>query len=93
MSIKRSKPRNFGSRDHDDSAGFGGKKEEAPKTWAEQTGGKEDAAFAPYAMTARFAKGALILHPKFGKGVVIGVEGAKVEVLFEDGQKKLGHAG
>ena len=37
-------------------------------------------------------KGQLLVHPKFGKGVVLGVEGQRIEVLFEDGPKKLGHA-
>jgi hypothetical protein len=32
-------------------------------------------------------------HPKFGKGLVMGVVGARIEVLFKDGRKKLGHAG
>ena len=43
-------------------------------------------------MTARFTKGQLLAHPKFGKGVVVAVEGQRIEVLFEDGPKKLGHA-
>ena len=47
----------------------------------------------PYAFTSRFEKGALLAHPKFGKGVVIDVEPQRVEVLFEDGPKKLGHGG
>ena len=58
-----------------------------PQTWAEATAGKPDTDFTPYAMTARFAKGALIQHPKFGKGVVVGVEAGRVEVLFEEGTK------
>ncbi len=43
-------------------------------------------------MTARFTRGQILVHPKFGKGVVVGVEGQRIEVLFEDGTKKLGHA-
>ena len=35
---------------------------------------------------------ALIKHSKFGKGLVIGVDGARIEVLFEDGTKKLAHS-
>lgn len=72
--------------------GFGSKPPPVVKTWSEQTAGKADADFQPYAMTSRFALGALIQHSKFGKGVVVGVEGARVEVLFEDGAKKLGHS-
>jgi len=43
-------------------------------------------------MSTRFSKGDLITHPKFGKGLVLGVEGTRIEVLFQDGKKKLGHA-
>jgi len=94
MSIKRTKQRGFSSRDSDEaSTGLGSKKVEPPKVWADETAGKDDAAFTPYALTTRFAKGALLAHPKFGKGIVIDVEGTRIEVLFEDGAKKLGHAG
>jgi len=94
MSIKRTKQRSFGSKDGDGSdTGFGGKKAEPAKVWADDVAGKDDASFTPYATSARFAKGALLSHPKFGKGLVLSVEGARIEVLFEDGPKKLGHAG
>jgi hypothetical protein len=94
MSIKRSKQRSFSSREKDEAnTGLGAVKVEPPKIWADETAGKDDAAFVPYALTARFAKGALLKHPKFGKGLVVAVEGTRVEVLFEDGVKKLGHAG
>jgi hypothetical protein len=94
MSIKRTKQRSFGGRDQDDGdTGFGAKKAEAPKVWADETAGKDDAAFAPYTPATKFAKGALLLHTKFGKGLVVAVEGARIEVLFEDGVKKLGHGG
>jgi len=94
MSIKRSKQRNFGSRDSDEAAtGFGSKKVELPKVWADETVGKPDSDFTPYTVTTKFAKGALLLHSKFGKGIVLDVEGARVEVLFAEGPKKLGHAG
>jgi hypothetical protein len=94
MSIKRTKTRNFGSRDETvPESGFGSKKVEVPKVWVDETSGKPDSAFTPYATTTKFAKGGLILHSKFGKGIVIDVEGLRVEVLFEDGAKKLGHAG
>jgi hypothetical protein len=94
MSIKRTKQRSFGSQNTDaPETGLGSKKVEPPKVWADEVAGKEDSAFTPYSMTARFAKGALVLHSKFGKGLVVGVEGPRLEVLFEDGVKKLGHAG
>ncbi len=94
MSIKRSKQRSFSAREQEEAeTGLGAKKVEPVKVWADETAGKDDAAFTPYAPTARFAKGALVLHSKFGKGLVVLVEGTRIEVLFEDGVKKLGHAG
>jgi hypothetical protein len=92
MSIKRTKQRSFGSRREGEDSAFGDPKPAEPvKTWAEHMEGKGDDAFAAYAMSATFQKGAYITHTKFGKGVVIGVEGPRIEVLFEDGSKKLGH--
>jgi hypothetical protein len=46
----------------------------------------------PYALASRFEKGVLVLHAKFGKGVVLAVEGTRIDVLFAEGRKKLGHA-
>jgi hypothetical protein len=95
MSIKRSKQVNYKSkfRDAPTEGPFAPKPADPELSWAEHTAGKEDAAFVPYAMTAKYEKGALIRHPKFGKGVVTHVEGTKVEVSFEEGTKKLGHSG
>ena len=31
------------------------------------------------------------MHAKFGKGIVVDVEPSRVEVLFQDGPKKLAH--
>jgi hypothetical protein len=95
MSIKRTKQRTYGnSRDADtESSPFGTKPVEPVKTWTEQLEGKPDESFVAYAFTSRFEKGALLTHPKFGKGVVVGVEPQRIEVLFEEGPKKLGHGG
>jgi hypothetical protein len=93
MSMKRSKSRGTGARDSGDSdGGFFSKPKEPEKTWAEQIEGKADTDFTPYAMDRTYALGALVLHSKFGKGVVVEVEGLKVNVLFEDAKRKLGHA-
>ena len=94
MSMKRSKQRSSGpsrySGQDDDSPPWA--KPEAPEpAWAEVES-KPDASFVPFALATRYAKGDLILHPKFGKGLVLGVEGTRIEVLFQDGKKKLGHA-
>jgi hypothetical protein len=90
--MKRSKQRSSGSgrnsRDEDDAWS---KPAEPEPTWAEVEA-KPEGSFIPFALSSRFAKGDLIQHPKFGKGLVLGVEGARIEVLFQDGKKKLGHA-
>jgi hypothetical protein len=44
-------------------------------------------------MSTTFARDEIIEHPKFGKGVVVMVQGAKIQVLFQEGTKMLGHAG
>jgi hypothetical protein len=92
--MKRSKARSSaGARDSgmDDATYF--KKTVAPElTYEQHMEGKADADFAPFAMTSTYQKGALITHPKFGKGVVTAVEGLRVEVLFAEGPKKLGHS-
>jgi hypothetical protein len=94
MSMKRSRAKSSGSgrASGEDESSYFAKPKEPEKTWAEHLDGKGDDAFVPYAMTSRFAKGQLLTHPKFGKGIVVHVEGQRIEVLFEDGPKKLGHA-
>ncbi|HEY4011784.1 MAG TPA: hypothetical protein VGM06_00485 [Polyangiaceae bacterium] len=94
MSMKRSKQRSSGSgrqSGHDDDSSPWAKPEGPEPTWADVES-KPDASFVPFALSSRFAKGDLISHPKFGKGLVLGVEGPRIEVLFQDGKKKLGHA-
>jgi hypothetical protein len=94
MSMKRTRAKSSaGGRqsDADDSSYFN-KPQEPEKTWAEHMEGKADGAFAPYSMTTRYAKGQLLSHAKFGKGVVIAADAQRIEVLFEAGPKKLGHA-
>jgi hypothetical protein len=93
MSMKRSKSRGTGARDSGDSDGGFFSKPKAPeKTWAEHVEGKTDADFSPYALGSTYVLGALVAHSKFGKGVVIEVEAQKVNVLFEDAPRKLGHS-
>jgi len=93
--MKRSKPRSSGRSQDSDSAetDYFAKAKEPEKTWADQVGNKPDDAFTPYTLTSRYEKGQLVAHSKFGKGLVVFVEGARVEILFPDGIKKLGHAG
>lgn len=93
MSMKRSKQRSFSRRDDDVAPfSFGAPVNAEPeKSWEEHVTGQPEEAFVPYSLQATFAKGALLAHPKFGKGIVVAVDGARVDVLFSDGKKKLGH--
>ena len=91
MSMKRTKQRNAGSgRESENESPAWGKPADPEPTWAEVEA-KPDGSFVPFVLSSRYAKGNLILHSKFGKGLVLGVEGARIEVLFQDGKKKLGH--
>jgi hypothetical protein len=92
MSMKRSKQRNpSGGRPGDDAESSAWSKPAPPEpTWADVES-KAEESFVPFLLSSRYAKGDLIAHPKFGKGLVLGVEGARIEVLFHDGKKKLGH--
>lgn len=90
--MKRVKQRTFGNGKEDENDPWA-KPKVAEPTWEEATAGKTDDAFTAYAMTAKFAKGQLLHHVKFGKGLVLDTTGTSVEVLFQDGKKKLGHAG
>lgn len=93
MSMKRSKQRSSGSgrySSRDDDPAPWNKPEGPEPAWAE-IDAKPAEAFVPFALTSKYAKGDLLLHSKFGKGIVIAVEGTRIEVLFQDGKKKLGH--
>jgi hypothetical protein len=92
MSIKRAKQRTFGTtRDSEGPDDYFAKPKEPEKTWEQHMEGKADDAFTPYAMSGRYAKGAFVSHPKFGKGIVVAVDTTNVQILFQDGTKKLGH--
>ena len=92
MSMKRTKQRGSGGRrDKDIDQDFWAKPKEAEKTWEQATENQPEEAFIVYAMTNRYTKGQLVLHPKFGKGIVTDVEASRVEILFQEGKKKLGH--
>jgi hypothetical protein len=94
MSMKRSKGRNAGpdrSSGDDDSPQPWAKPVDPEPTWADFAS-KPDDAFTPFVLSTRYAKGDLITHSKFGKGLVLDAEPTRIEVLFKDGKKKLGHA-
>jgi hypothetical protein len=91
MSMKRSKQRSGSGRDKDTETDFWAKPAEAEKSWGELVEGKPDDSFVPYALSQRFNRGQLIVHPKFGKGVIVDADAMRVEILFQEGKKKLGH--
>ena len=92
MSMKRSKQRTSGSgRSAAAEDDVWAKPLPPEPTWADVEG-KPEESFLPFAMSTKYAKGDLIQHSKFGKGLVLAVESTRIEVLFQDGKKKLGHA-
>ncbi len=91
MSMKRTKQRSSGSSRSEEEVDVWAKPAEPEPTWAEVEG-KPASAFVGFALSSRYAKGDLISHPKFGKGLVLAAEPTRIEVLFQDGKKKLGHA-
>jgi hypothetical protein len=90
MSMKRSKQRNSGP-DRTSADDAWAKPVDPEPTWPD-VASKPDESFTPFALSSRYAKGDLISHPKFGKGLVLDAEATRIEVLFQDGKKKLGHA-
>lgn len=91
MSMKRARRVNAGAKNSQSDSPFTLGVPQTESTWAESMADKPDNAFKPYAMSATFARNDLVLHPKFGKGIVTLVDGNRVEVLFEEGSKKLTH--
>jgi hypothetical protein len=93
MSIKRSSRSSSSSRRRDEGGTFSfNKKEPEPeKSWEEHMEGQGEEAFKPYSPKACFAPGDLLLHATFGKGVVVGVQDRRIDVLFEQGPKVLAH--
>jgi hypothetical protein len=91
MSIHR--PKRATSRKSESAPPRGSSPSNAPKPpkWKDVVADKPNEAFAPYASAARYEKDALIAHSKFGKGVVVEVDGNKIHILFEEGIRKLLH--
>lgn len=89
--MKRTKAKSS-AKEQDAGTDFWAKPVEPEKSWEESTASQPEEAFTPYTMGSTFTKGQLVVHPKFGKGVITGVEAVRVEILFEGGKKKLGHS-
>ncbi|HKQ71211.1 MAG TPA: hypothetical protein VJT73_17825 [Polyangiaceae bacterium] len=54
-------------------------------------GDQPDNAFSAYATGSTYQQNSLVNHAKFGKGIVLEVDGNKVQILFEEGVRKLLH--
>ena len=89
--MKRTRSKSAAARGNNTTTDFWAKPVAEVQTWEQQTDGKADDAYAPYALAQHFALGQLIVHTKFGKGVVVDADALRIEILFEDGKKKLGH--
>ncbi len=92
MSMKRTKEVRRKGRESEEDDGFFSSKTPAKQwDWEKDVSTQPDELFTKYAPQGRFAKDSFLVHPKFGKGVVVDVEPSRVEVLFQDGPKKLAH--
>jgi hypothetical protein len=60
-----------------------------PVNVLEQALGDPSRARRKYSATEKFERGELVDHPKFGVGVVTGLEPGRVAILFEGGSRKL----
>ena len=91
MSIHR--PKRATSRKSETAPARGSSPSSAPKPpkWKDVVADKPDEAFTAYAPASRYEKDALIAHSKFGKGIVVEVDGNKVHILFEEGIRRLLH--
>jgi hypothetical protein len=90
MSMKRTKQSGAGSK-KETVVDFWAKPVEPEKTWDEHVSTKPDDEFVPYALSQRFNLGQLVVHSKFGKGIIVDADPLRVEILFQEGKKKLGH--
>ncbi|MBS2015335.1 MAG: hypothetical protein JST00_20780 [Deltaproteobacteria bacterium] len=50
---------------------------------------KAKGAKSPYSATAKVSSGDVVVHPKFGDGIVLSVEPGRANILFESGARKL----
>ncbi len=92
MSIKRSKEvRHRRDPGEADDSSFSSRPPPRKWDWEKDVMPHPDDAFTPYVTSGRYFAEALLVHPVFGKGVVIAADPRRIEVLFQDGPKKLVH--
>lgn len=72
------------------AASSSGKPARGRRDWEEQMAKRDVATAKPYNMSACFAEGDLVDHPKFGFGIVTKTTRPdKMDILFEEGPKVL----
>jgi hypothetical protein len=92
MSMKRTKKATGGARSQSEgSLGFNPPTGDVPP-WDQVVQDKPEESFIPYTLARTFVRNDLVLHKTFGKGLVLAIDGARIEVLFAEGVKKLAHA-
>jgi hypothetical protein len=91
MSIKRTRPKTERRASDSESPGksAGSTKQKKELTWQEAVADKPESAFVDYSLRGNFTPGTLLNHATFGKGIVLGVEDRKMEVLFAESKKNL----
>lgn len=90
MSIKRTREVSR-RRPHEIDDSSSKKPQERVYKWDEDVVPRLSGPQVAYAATHRYAKESLVLHKAFGVGLVTRVDGARLEILFKDGAKKLAH--
>jgi hypothetical protein len=91
MSIKRTRTRADRRGSSGESAGgsVGSPTRKKEATWKEAVADKPDTDFTSYTVSGYYTTGTLLNHPTFGKGLVLRVNGQKIDVLFAEGKKVL----
>ncbi|MBI5514718.1 MAG: hypothetical protein HY909_13160 [Deltaproteobacteria bacterium] len=91
--MKRTKKASGSSRggSSEGSLGFNPPTSNVPE-WEKVVNEKPEESFIPYTLARGFVRNDLLLHKTFGKGVVLATDGARIEVLFAEGVKKLAHS-
>jgi hypothetical protein len=89
--MKRTRSGSTSRRTHQENAPVWGTKTARTYAFDRDVASNDDEAFVAYSPSSAFTTDALIEHRTFGIGIVTRVLGSKIEVLFEDGTRTLGH--
>ncbi len=92
MSMKRTKKATATTRGSSSETSFGfNPPDQVVPTWDVAVGALGADGFIAYAPAQTYKRDTLLDHAKFGRGKVLAVDGGRIEVLFNDGVKKLAH--